>query len=111
MAGTQGPQRQIGRAQVEGFVAILFEQDVHAKRVESLTNGVGGVLHAASLGIRAIGQGLAAAQGLAPKHAIKQVDRLLSNPKLGLEDLFGCWVGFVVGERKEDRCQFRLDRV
>jgi hypothetical protein len=101
MAGTQGTQRRIGREQVEGVVGSLFEQDVHAKRVESLTNGVDGVLHAASLGIRAIGQGLAAAQGLVPMHAIRQVDRLLSNPRLSVESLFSCWVGFVVGEREE----------
>jgi hypothetical protein len=44
---------------------------------------------------------LAVAQGLAPRHAIKQVDRLLSNPKLSLEQVFSCWVPFVVGERRE----------
>ena len=41
------------------------------------------------------------AQGLALRHAIKQVDRLLSNPKLSMEQVFGCWVPFVVGERRE----------
>jgi hypothetical protein len=66
-----------------------------------LIDGVDGVLHAATLGIRAIGQGLAAAQGLVPKHAIKQVDRLLSNTELDRESLFRCWVSFVVAERAE----------
>lgn len=101
MAERDRSQRKIGRAQVESFTSDLFEEDVHAKRVASLTNGVDGVLHAASLGIRAIGQGLAAAQGLVPKHAIKQVDRLLSNPKLDMEIVFARWTQFVVGERKE----------
>jgi hypothetical protein len=50
--------------------------------------GVDGVLHAASLGLRALGQSLASAQGLAPRHAIKPVDRLLSNPQLSMERLF-----------------------
>lgn len=68
----------------------VFGEEIHAKRVGSLIDGVDGVLHAASLGVRAIGQGLAAAQGLAPRHAIKQVDRLLSNSKLGLETIFCC---------------------
>ena len=77
------------------------KRNVHAKRVASLANGVDGVLHAASLGIRAIGQGLAEAQGLTPRHAIKQVDRLLSNSKLGMESLFSCWVSFVLAEREE----------
>jgi hypothetical protein len=79
----------------------VFGGALHAQRLASLTDGVDGVLHAASLGIRAIGQGLAAAQGLAPRHAIKQVDRLLSNPKLSMADVFGCWVPFVLGERRE----------
>ncbi len=101
MAGRNKPERRVGREQVAEFVSGLFEEDVHAKRVESLVNGVDGVLHAARLGVRAIGQGLAAAQGLAPRHAIKQVDRLLSNEKLGVERLFERWVRFVVGEREE----------
>ncbi len=101
MAGQSKPERRVGREQIEEFVSGLFEEDLHAKRVESLTNGVDGVLHAACLGVRAIGQGLATAQGLAPRHAIKQVDRLLSNEKLSMETLFERWVRFVVSEREE----------
>ena len=77
MAGSSRSERQVGREQLEDFVEGIFGEEIHAKRVASLTDGVDGVLHAATLGIRAIGQGLAAAQGLVPKHAIKQVDRLL----------------------------------
>jgi hypothetical protein len=40
------------------------------------------------------------AQGLAPRHAIKHVDRLLSQPKRSMEQVFGCWVPCVVGERR-----------
>ena len=101
MASRSNPKRHVGRPHVEAFVSGLFEEDVHAKRVASLIDGVDGVLHAASLGIRAIGQGLATAQGLAPQHAIKQVDRLLSNPRLSLDQIFACWVPFVVAERAE----------
>lgn len=101
MAGRNKPERWVGREGIEDFVSGIFKEDVHAKRVESLANGVDGVLHAASLGVRAIGQGLATAQGLAPRHAIKQVDRLLSNPQLPMESIFACWVGFVVGPREE----------
>jgi hypothetical protein len=57
--------------------------------------------HAARLRVRAIGQGLAVAQGLAPRHAITPVDRLLSHPKLSMAPVFGCWVPLVVGERRE----------
>jgi len=38
-----------------------------------------GALHAAALGVHAIGRGLADAMGLDPKHAIKPIDRLQSN--------------------------------
>ncbi len=93
--------REFGREELEELMDQVFGGEVHAQRLASLTDGVDGVLHAASLGIRAIGQGLAVAQGLAPRHAIKQVDRLLSNPKLSMAQLFSCWVPFVVGERRE----------
>jgi hypothetical protein len=64
------------------FVEQLVGEDLHAKRVLSLANGVVGVMHAAALAIHFIGQGLALAEGTDPKHAIKQVDRLLSNPAI-----------------------------
>jgi Transposase DDE domain len=99
--GRSKQDRQFGREELEGLMDEVFGGEVHAQRLASLTDGVDGVLHAASLGVRAIGQGLAVAQGLAPRHAIKQVDRLLSNPKLSMAQVFGCWVPFVVGERRE----------
>jgi hypothetical protein len=101
VAGRSRLERQVGREQLEEFVEGIFGEEIHAKRVTSLINGVDGVLHAATLGIRAIGQGLAAAQGLVPKHAIKQVGRLLSNAELDRESLFRCWVRFVAAERSE----------
>ncbi|MGH8700237.1 MAG: hypothetical protein ACREVR_03545, partial [Burkholderiales bacterium] len=66
-------------ADTHRFVEKLVGEDFHAKRVLSLANGVTGTIHGATLGVHAIGQGLAHAQGLNPKHAVKQVDRLLSN--------------------------------
>jgi hypothetical protein len=87
--------------QVEQFSRQLFQQDLHAKRVLSLANGVIGVLHAAAASIHAIGQGLALARGLTPKHAVKQIDRLLSNAALFPFVLASSWVTFVLGARKE----------
>jgi hypothetical protein len=81
------------RALIEQMVG----DDMHAKRVASVTNAVVGVIHAASLSIHAIGIGLAAAAGRHTKHAIKQVDRLLSNPALDVWALFAHWVPHVVG--------------
>ena len=66
-------------ASVHQFVEDVLGDDLHAQRVFSLANGVLGVLNAASLAIHAIGQGLSVAMGLDPKHAVKQVDRLLSS--------------------------------
>ena len=56
--------------------------DLHAKRVDSLCDATLGVRHSGSLAVAAIGHGLAAARGTLTKHAIKQGDRLLSNPSL-----------------------------
>ncbi len=72
---------------------------MHAKRVRSVTNAVVGVVNAVSLSIHAIGAGLAGAAGLNTKHAIKQVDRLLSNSALHVWAIFAQWVPYVVGAR------------
>lgn len=86
---------------VHSFVKGLFEEDLHAKRVLSLANGVAGVIHAAALSIHAIGRGMAAARGVDSKHATKQVDRLLSNSGLQLRPLLMAWIRFVVGNRED----------
>ena len=79
----------------------LFENDLHAKRVESIANGVVGVLHAAVLSIHAIGRAYAHARGRNKRHGVKQIDRLLSNTGIDLWELFPRWVRFVVGPREE----------
>ncbi|HJY52138.1 MAG TPA: IS4 family transposase [Stellaceae bacterium] len=77
----------------------LLGEDLHAKRVNSLCDATLGVLHSGSLAICAIGQGLAAARSLKPKHAVKQIDRLLSNTGIDVDDILFRWVPFVIGER------------
>jgi hypothetical protein len=76
-------------------------EGLHTKRVLSLTNAVVGVIHAVSASIHAIGIGLAVARGLHPKHAIKQVDRLLSNTALNVWTLFADWVPHVLATHKQ----------
>jgi len=93
--------RRMKPTRVQEIMEDLFAEDMHAKRVLSLSNGVVGVMHAASLSVRAIGVGLAMANELKSKHAVKQVDRLLSNKKLDVSETFGTWVPYVLGERKE----------
>jgi hypothetical protein len=82
--------------QARPLIERMVGEPLHAKQVESVTNAVVGVVHAVSLSIHAIGAGLAAARGLQTKHAIKQVDRLLSNPALDVWALFAHWVPHVV---------------
>src|SRR5688500_6571127 len=74
---------------------------MHTKRVDSLANATLGVMTGASLGVAVIGKSLAQARGLLPKHAVKQVDRLLSNPKVEAWDVFATWVPQTVGSRTD----------
>lgn len=87
--------------QVHTFLKALFEEDLHAKRVLSLSYAVLGVIHAASLGVHLIGKALAWARGTHSKHGVKQVDRLLSNQGINVWELFAQWVPFVLGQRSE----------
>jgi hypothetical protein len=77
----------------------ILEQDIHAKRIDCLADATLGVLHSASLAVCTIGQGLATARGLSPKHATKQVDRLLSNQGIKVDDILARWVPYIVGTR------------
>ena len=81
------------------FLSALFGKDVHAKRVYSLANATLGVISSASLAVNTIGQGLALARGRLTKLAIKQVDRMLSNPGIDVGELTKRWVPYVVGQR------------
>ncbi len=95
--------KKIGLNGIRKFLESLFEEDVHAMRVLSMANATLGVLSSASLAVHAIGQGLAHARGLITKHAVKQVDRLLSNAGIDVEGYFAYWVPYVIGSRQEIR--------
>src|SRR3954469_10197209 len=86
---------------VRAFLDSVLDEDIHTKRVDSLANATLGVMTGASLGVALIGKSLAQARGLLPKHAIKQVDRLLSNRKLEAWDIFATWVPELVGSRTD----------
>lgn len=83
------------------FVFNLLAGEMHAKRVESVANAVAGITVASALTVQTIGHGLAQALGKNDRHAIKQVDRLLSNAKLDVWELFPLWVTYVLGGREE----------
>src|SRR5487761_2669176 len=93
------PNQTLCFTEVHRFLAGLFDGDLHAKRVLSLTNATLGVIRTASLAVNTIGQGLAMARGLVTKHAIKQVDRLLSNEGIDIDAALRHWVPYVVGPR------------
>lgn len=95
------PSAAVNEQQVRAFLGNLLENDVHAKRILSLANATLGVIHAASLAVHAIGRALALAVGLDPRHAIKQVDRLLSNEGVHVWQLFRPWVAYVLAKRTE----------
>jgi hypothetical protein len=86
---------------VRAFLDSVLDEDIHTKRVDSLANATLGVMTGASLGVALIGKSLAQARGLLPKHAVKQVDRLLSNRKLEAWDIFATWVPELVGSRTD----------
>ena len=94
------PQQQpLSFGQVHRSLVGLFDGDMHAKRVESLANATLGVVRTGSLAVSTIGHGLALARGLTTKHAIKQVDRLLSNEGIDIDAALRHWVPYVVGPR------------
>jgi len=75
--------------------------------VRSLAGATLGEIESASLAIGMIGQGLALARGRLTKHAVKQVDRMLSNRGIDVDALLVHWVPYVVGNR--DRIVVAMD--
>ena len=86
---------------VEEIIGNIFGDSMHQKRQESVANAVLGVISSASLIVHRIGLSLGHAKKLLGKHAVKQVDRLLSNDKLELSNCFRYTVPYVIGSRQE----------
>ncbi len=84
-------------AGVFAFLDELLEGDVQGKRVMSLANATLGVMVSASPAVAAIGRSSAQARGCPTRHAIKQVDRLLSNQAIDPWDIAARWVPEVIG--------------
>ena len=81
------------------FLDEVLGPGLHAKRVASLADATLGVMQSASLAVCTIGHGLAMARGLNARHAVKQVDRMLSNPGLEVDQILALWVPYVIGAR------------
>ncbi len=84
---------------VHRFLKTLFDGSVHAERIFSLAGTTTGAIESSSLAVALIGKGLAMARGLLPKHAIKQIDRMLSNEGIVVSTLFAQWVLYVFAKR------------
>ena len=101
----EGEVRSVVKAErlgkIRGFIGGLYGPDLHAKRVDALAGATLGVMTGASLAVAMIGQALAQARGLVTKHAVKQVDRLMSNAGIDVWDSFGRWVPQQVGAQRE----------
>lgn len=92
---------KLDRLHSQELVEGLFENDLHARRVLSIGNGVAGVLRAATLSVHAIGEGYAEVARTKPRFGVKQVDRFLSNVAIDVAKLTPSWARFVLGARKE----------
>jgi DDE family transposase len=95
------PDHTLGFDGIHRFLDGMLGDDMHAKRVQSLANATLGVVRTASLAVHTIGQGLALARGLVTKHAVKQVDRLLSNDGIDIDAIVPHWVHHVAGSRTD----------
>jgi hypothetical protein len=82
---------------IRSFIGELYGPDLHAKRVDSLAGATLGVMTAVAM----IGHALAQARGLVTKHAVKQVDRLLSNNGIDAWDSFARWVPQQIAGRQD----------
>lgn len=91
----------LNAASIERFLADVLEVDWHVATLRSVSLGTLGVLHAVSLCIHVIGRAAAWARDKDPKHAVKQIDRLLSNENVSIWAFAKAWVRFVVGPRPE----------
>jgi Transposase DDE domain len=100
-AFARGERAGIPPELVRDFVHDLLADEVHAKRVASIANAVTGVTWATTLSVQMIGHGLSVALDKSSKHAIKQVDRLLSNAGMDVWALFATWVPYVLADRSE----------
>jgi len=88
-------------ATIRDFLGGIYGPDLHTKRIKALSDATLGVMTGASLAVATIGQALALARGLTTKHAIKQVDRLMSNAGIDVWASFARWVPRQIGAAKD----------
>lgn len=95
--------RELNEAAVQPRLKVLQVERSRAVR-EVPVQGCGRAspsLRAATLSVRAIGEGYAEVARNKPRFGVKQVDRVLSNTAIDVARLTPSWARFVVGARKE----------
>lgn len=90
----------VNSEQVNTFLLSQFKSQLHTKRLSSLGDAVLGALKSHSLQPSKMGDALAAAKGLLPKHARKQIDRLISNDGIDAEVCQSKLARLLIGNRK-----------
>lgn len=90
----------IDNINVHSIISTIFQNVEHHKRIISIANAALGIISSGSLIIHRIGRGLAKSLNLSDKHAIKQVDRLLSNKNLSVENCSSLLLRHIIGKRK-----------
>ncbi|MEE9393518.1 MAG: IS4 family transposase [Planctomycetota bacterium] len=96
----QDPDAPIPVKFVTEFLIDLLAPSMHRKRALSMAQASVGTMFARCLSVADVGRGLACAYGMMPKHGIKQVDRLLSNAKVRLYDIFSSSIPWLIGTRR-----------
>jgi hypothetical protein len=91
----------IAMPQVHKFVDNIFGEYLHAKQVQSLGHGVLGTLYGPRLSSASMGRAMATEREVTPKHAIKQVDRLIGNNKISMIDGLQAFVNYLIAVRRE----------
>lgn len=95
------PRAILSPDEIVQHVTDILDPVFHHKLSVSIGHAVLGVMHADRVGVNAIGHAMAQQRCVDPKHAIKQVDRLLSNDNFDMAAGFEALVAFVVGSRDE----------
>lgn len=86
---------------VRNFIEDVAGTVLHERQVDSLAHAVIGAMYADRAGVAAIGRAAARVRDVSEKHSIKQVDRLLSNEKIGVSAVQQLLARLIIGERKE----------
>jgi hypothetical protein len=101
-------QQTIPISQATALIAAFFAgANLHQRQVLSFSHGVLGAMYSERAGLAHFGRAMARVRGASAKHAIKQLDRLLSNDKIPDDEVFRRLLGFALSNRSA--CVVALD--